>query len=191
MTLGTDDGKTARIAHDARFLGADLPRLGERGLPLLVGDVIFLDAALRENVAREVLGVATEQDVGTTAGHVGGDGDGPGATGLRDDVCLLLVELRVEHRMLDATLGEQRGKPFRAFDGDGADQAGLLARMALGDIVGHGVELGVDRTIDEVGQLLANDRPVGRDHLDGKLVDVAELGVLGLGRTGHARELVV
>ena len=63
--------------------------------------------------------------------------------------------------------------------------------MALGDIVGHGVELGVDRTIDEVGQLLANDRPVGRDHLDGKLVDVAELGVLGLGRTGHARELVI
>jgi len=64
-------------------------------------------------------------------------------------------------------------------------------RVALRDVVCNGVELGIDRTIDKIGQLFANDGPVGRNHLDGKLVDVAELGILGLGRTGHARKLVI
>ena len=56
--------------------------------------------------------------------------------------------------MLDATLGKQRREALGALDGDGADEAGLLMRMALGDVVCHGVELGIDRAVDQIGQLL-------------------------------------
>ena len=191
MALGADDGKTACITHDTGLFGANLLGFGERRLPLLVRDFVLLDTTLGEDITREILGIAAEQDIRTTTGHVGGNGDGTGTSGLCDDVGLLLVKLRVEDRVLDAALGEQRRKALGALDGDGADQAGLLMRVALRDVVCDGVELGIDRAIDKVGQFFADDGPVGGNHLDGKLVDVAELGVLGLGRTGHARELVV
>ena len=44
------------------------------------------------------VGIAAELDVGAAAGHVGRDGDRAGHAGLRDDVRLLLVVARVEHR---------------------------------------------------------------------------------------------
>jgi hypothetical protein len=40
-------------------------------------------------------------DVGTAARHVGGDRDGAGHAGLRDDVGFLLVVARVQHGVLD------------------------------------------------------------------------------------------
>jgi hypothetical protein len=41
--------------------------------------------------------VAAEHDVGTAAGHVGGDGDGAGLAGAGDDAGLALVLLGVQH----------------------------------------------------------------------------------------------
>ena len=45
--------------------------------------------------------------------------------------------------------------------------------------------------VDEVGLVLADHRLVGRDRHDAELVGRHELGGLGLGGAGHARELVV
>ena len=61
---------------------------------------------------RHELGVAAEQDVGAAAGHVGGDGDGVLAAGLRDDLRFLRVELGVQHDVLDAAQLEQLRKPL-------------------------------------------------------------------------------
>ena len=63
--------------------------------------------------------------------------------------------------------------------------------MARLDLVGDGVELGVDGAVDQVLVVLARHGAVGRDDLDGQLVDLAELGVLGKRGTGHAGELLV
>ncbi len=43
------------------------------------------------------LGVAAQHDIGTTACHVGGDGDGALFTGLRHDLGFALVVLGVQH----------------------------------------------------------------------------------------------
>src|ERR1700735_4898214 len=54
----------------------------------------------------EKVDVAAQHDVGTAAGHVGGDRDGAAAAGLGDDAGFLLVVLRVEHVVRDAPLLE-------------------------------------------------------------------------------------
>ena len=63
--------------------------------------------------------------------------------------------------------------------------------MALLDLIGDRVELGVDGAVHQVVVIDAGDGAVGGDDLNGQVVDLAELGVLGNGRTGHAGELVV
>ena len=57
--------------------------------------------------------VAAEFDVGTAAGHVGGDGDVAGHAGVLDDVRLALVLLGVQHFVRDAVLLEHAGEQLR------------------------------------------------------------------------------
>ncbi len=47
---------------------------------------VVLRPALRRSRCEHVLGVAAEQDIGTTAGHVRRDRDRAELTGLRDDL---------------------------------------------------------------------------------------------------------
>ena len=63
--------------------------------------------------------------------------------------------------------------------------------MTLLDIVGNGVVLGLDGAVHQVLVVNTLHGLVGGDDLDGQLVDLAELGVLGERRTGHTGELVV
>ena len=72
------------------------------GLDALLGD--FVDSARRSRLQRGEFGFerTAEHDVGTAAGHVGGDGDRARAAGLRDDVRFALVLLGVEHFVRDA-----------------------------------------------------------------------------------------
>ena len=163
-----------RLAQDA---------LDNRGVHAKVEAHELLDGHL--------LGIATEQDVRTTAGHVGGDGHGAQATGLSDDLSLALMELGVQDLVLDAALVEQARQTLGALDGHGAHQDGLTGSMALLDLIGDRVELGVDGAVHQVVVIDAGDGAVGGDDLNGQVVDLAELGVLGDGRTGHAGELVV
>ena len=93
-------------------------------------------AVLEAIVAGHGLGIAAEQNVGAAAGHVGGDGDGAFAAGLRDDVRFALVLLGVEHLVRDAGLLEQLREVLGFFDGDRADQHGLAALVKLADAVG-------------------------------------------------------
>jgi hypothetical protein len=45
--------------------------------------------------------------------------------------------------------------------------------------------------VDPVGLVQPTNGPVRRDHVDVESIDLVELGLLGLGGAGHARELVV
>ena len=112
-------------------------------------------------------------------------------TGLGDDVGLALVVLGVEDLGLDAALLEQAVDPLGLLDGDGADQDRLAGVVALDDLVDQGLELGMLGLVDDVPVVLADHRPVGRDLDNAQLVDVVELGRLGLGRARHPRDLVV
>jgi hypothetical protein len=91
--------------------------------------------------ARHELRVAAQDDVGSTAGHVGRDGDRALAAGLRDHVGLALVLLGIEHAVRDAFLAQQRRHDLGFLDADRADQHGLAARVAVLDLGQHGAEL--------------------------------------------------
>ena len=142
-------------------------------------------------LAHQLVGVAAQQDVCTTAGHVGSDGHGAIATSLGHDMGLALVVLGVEDLVRDTALSEGGGQFLGALDGDGAHQDRLALGVTTLNVVGNGVVLGLDGAVDQVLVVNTLHGLVGGNDLDGQLIDLAELGVLGERRTGHAGELVI
>ena len=113
------------------------------------------------------------------------------AARLRDDLGLAHVVLGVEHRVRDVLLLEHVREHFGLLDRDGADEDRLALLVALEDLVDDRAELALLVLVDEVGVVVADHRLVGRDLHDVELVDLVELGGLGVGGAGHARQLVV
>jgi len=138
-----------------------------------------------------LLEISAQHDVGTPTGHVGGDGHGPGPSGLGDDLRLPLVLLRVEHLMGDAELAQDRGQLLRGLDRGGSHQHGLAAPDTLADIFDDRLVFFGRRAIDLVRGVLPDHGHVRRDHDHFEPVDVLELVGLGVGGAGHARQLLV
>ncbi len=115
----------------------------------------------------------------------------PAPAGLGDDLRLLGVVLRVEHRVRDAAAAQHLGEDLGVLHRDRADQHRLAALVPLDDVLDDRVELRLLGLVDDVGLVRADHRPVGRDRHHADLVDLVELGRLGLRRTGHAGELLV
>ncbi len=93
--------------------------------------------------------------------------------------------------MLDAALVEQPRQQLGDLDRDRAHQDRLAPVVAVGDLARHRGPLPVLGLVDLVVVVLPDHRPVGGDLHHLELVDLHELGGLGEGRAGHARELVV
>ncbi len=161
------------------------------GRLVLLRRVDRVEAALTQLDVGEDVGVAAEHDVGTATGHVRRDRHRAGPAGLRDDLRFLLVELRVEHAVRNTALGELPGQVFRSLDARRTDEDRLALLVTLDDVVDDGRELRFLGLVDQVALVDAHHRAVGRDRDDTQAVDLVELGGLGLGRTGHARQLVV
>ena len=159
---------------------------------------------------------AAELDVGAAAGHVGGDGDGPGHAGLGHDVGLLLVEAGVQHGellgslagagggverlepallrevdLLEAGLLEQLRHQLGLLDRGRADQHGLHPRGRLLDLDDDRLHLLLEGPVDDVVLVHAGHGHVGGDLDHVELVDLLELLGLGGGGAGHAAELLV
>jgi len=141
--------------------------------------------------AADLVDAGPEFDVGTAAGHVGGDGDGAALSGAGDDLGLLLVELGVEHGVHDALALEQAAEDLGGLDGDGADEHGLAAAVGHLDLLDDGLVLVAAGLEDGVVAVDADAGLVRRDDDDGQLVDLEKLGGFGLGCAGHAREFFV
>ena len=142
-------------------------------------------------VGGDRLRVAAEDDVGAAAGHVGRDRHGAGAAGLDDDLGLLLVELGVEDDVRDLALLQKLREPLGLFDRDRSDEDRLALLPQLEDLVRDGVVLLALRRVHDVLVVRPDHGHVGRDDDDVELVDLVELRGLGVGRAGHARELLV
>ncbi len=117
----------------------------------------------------------------------------PGWPGLGDDLALALgvLGLRVEDHVLDAALGQLLAEQLGHLDRDRADEHRLAALVALLDLGDDRVPLAVLGLVDLIVLVGAHHRPVRRDLHDAELVDLHELGRLGEGGAGHARQLVV
>ena len=194
VALGADDVEPAGLEDGlAGLLDTRVERGQQLGEALVVVGVAGLEAELGELVARQLLGVAAELDVDAAAGHVGGDRDRAGTAGPGDRLALLLgvLGLGVQHRVLDAALVELAAEQLGDLDGDRADEHRLALLVAGLDLARDRAPLAVLGLEDLVVLVLADHRAVGRDLDDVQLVDLHELGGLGEGRAGHARELVV
>ncbi len=199
-------GAAAQLVVDpARFvaLGAD-DMQAARGLDLLVqrlpfrlqlrdarGLVVVRQIGIGLDEAGLLLDVAAQHDVGTAARHVGGDRDHLRPTRLRDDLRLARVLLGVEHLVRQLFLVQQVRQVFRGLDRRGADQHRLPALVAFADIADHGVVALLGRLEDLILEVLALGRLVGRDHDHFQAVDLLEFIGFGVGRAGHAGQLLV
>ena len=132
-----------------------------------------------------------QHDVRTTASHVGGNGYAASLASQGNNFGFLLVLFGVEHAVGDAELCQPVREHFGRFNGDGAHKHGLLFIVQFGNGLHNGVELLLPRAVDEVGVILADHGPVGRNGNDIEVVNLVEFNCFGVSRTGHARKLVV
>ncbi len=207
MALGADDKQAAGGADLIRLvlhfffilifkLGEGLPRvqdflvvgLGKAGG---LGDQLVGEFHLAHFRGGHELGVAAQDNIGTAARHVGGDGDRAELAGLRDDLRLALVLLGVEDLMLDARALEGAAELFALFDADGTHQHRLALLVALPDLPDDSVELRVLGLEQQVGVVGADHGLVGGDLDAVEAVDFLEFVAFGHRRTGHAGKLFV
>ena len=129
VALGADDVQAAGGDHLARGAASTPRARASRSASVVSGG----------SACELGLEVAAEHDVGAAAGHVGRDRDGARAAGLRDDVRLALVLLRVQHLVRDAvpSSAAPRGTPRsrsrscrRARAGRAAWQSLMSSRIA-------------------------------------------------------------
>ena len=130
-------------------------------------------------------------DIGTTTGHVGGDGHGSRLSGLGHDFGLALVQLGVQHVVFDFAQGEHTAQQLRYFDRGGTHEHGTSGLDHLHNLFDNGVVLGPLGLVDAVLHIDTGYRLVGRDSHHIEFIDVPELTGFGLGGTGHTGQLVI
>ena len=194
MALGAEHVQTAEL-DDFLMLVLDLVLdFGQSARPtllVLVRSVIRRIAFGLELRIGEELDVAAEHDIGTTACHVGGHGDGALTACDGHNGGFLVMLLRVQHLVRNLGHVKQRGHDFGGFHGCGTQQDRLALLVALGHITDDGGELFLLGTEDQIVLILADHRLVGRNRQHAQLVGAHEFGGFGLCGTGHACQLVV
>ena len=194
VPLGADDVEAAGLHDQLAVVGDLLLEARVRLVPRLVVLLgLGLELLLGQLQLGQVLRVAAQLDVHATAGHVGGDRDGAGAARLGDDLALALgvLGLGVQDGVLDLLLGQHARQQLGHLDRDRADQDRLALLRTRLDLTHDGAPLAVLGLVDLVVVVLALHHAVGRDLDHLQLVDLHELGGLGQGRAGHARQLLV
>ena len=160
--------------------------LGLFGIQQVLAEVLLAHLGLGHE-----LGIAAQHDIGTTACHVGGDGDGTLFTGLRHDLGLALVVLGVQHVEVAGVLLQHFGQRLALFHADRTHQHGLALLVAFQHLLDNGIVFAVDRLVDGVRIIDALTGTVGGHRDDVQAVDLGELGGFGLGGTGHTGQLFV
>ncbi len=179
VTLGADNVQTTGGQHR---IVTHLPGGFQLG-NLLAGRVLQLGDLC--------LPVTAQHDVGTTTGHVGGDGDRTCLTGLGNDLRFHGVELGVQHLVRDLLLGQDAGEQLGVLDRDGTNQYRLAALHTLTDIFDDGGILLIGGQVDQIAHVLAHHWFVGRDNHGIQAINLLEFKGFGIRSTGHARQLVV
>ena len=98
----------------------------------------------------------------------------------------------VEHLVLgDTGALQQLGQPLRLLDRHGSNEDRPALAVQRLDLLDDRGELLALRLVHDVRVVRPDERAVGRDDHDVQLVDLGELRGLGVGRAGHARQLLV
>src|SRR5690606_22654919 len=132
-------------------------------------------------------------DVRSAAGHVRGDGHGAHLPRLGHDLRFRLraVSPGVQHVVLDARALQHPAERLGDLNGGRTHEHRLSVLVVLLDFLDRRTVLLALRLVDEVVFVDTSDGFVRGDDHDIHLVDLPELLRLRLGRTRHARELLV
>ena len=192
MTLGADDAQSSKHADGIALAVGDVPCLsvGRVELPFCSRLLIFHTELLKGGLTKHLI-VASEQDVGSAASHVGGDGDRAKPARLGYDRSLALVLFRVEHLVPDATFGKLLRQPLGSLHRRRAHEHGLPLGVTALYLVGNGGELDLGSAENQVAFVFADHGLVRGNRDDGHVVDAAKLAVGGKCRARHAGKLLV
>ena len=136
--------------------------------------------------------VSAQNDVGTTAGHVGGYGYGSQTSRLSDDRGFLVVLFGVEHvEVLDAAFFQHIGNELRYFNGYGTHKHRLPCVVMLFHQIGYSLVLAFLGLEYSVFIVFTDDRHVGRYHYYVHVVYISEFVFFRLRRTGHSGQFLV
>src|SRR5579864_4542027 len=196
LLLVAVEGLVPLLGRHYIFVAAVIPNghvgVVDAGLHFALGRAQRLrDSLLHAFLLGHEFGVAAEQNVGTAAGHVGGNRDHALASGLRHNLGFALVILGIQHDVLDALLLQKLREAFGFFDRGGTNQHRLVALIEPLNLIRGGEIFFLLGAIHNVRILNPQQRLVGRDDQHFELVDLVELGRFRLGSTGHAREFLV
>ena len=179
------------LERDEELRAPRIALTGAATAQLAIGAARLMALGADHEKTTQIRDAFTEFDVGATAGHVGRHGDRAPPAGLRDDLRLLGVKLRVEHGVGDLGALEHARERLRRLHRSGADEARLAPAVRLLDSCDHRIELfatGLEHLVVLIDPAV---RPVGRDWQHVEVIDVVELGSLRLGGAGHPRQFLV
>ena len=131
------------------------------------------------------LRIVIQLNIGSSTGHVGGDGNRSVLSCLCDDLSLLLVELRVQYGVLNSLTLEHTAQQLRSLDGDRTYQYRLTFGMRRLYLFHNRTEFFLLGLIYRILMIHTRNRTVGWNLNNVHAVNVTELLLLSESRTGH------
>ena len=186
MALGADYVQAAGGQH---FFMLGFPAVFQIGNA--AGFFFFAEALIGIDGMALMLHIATQHDIGAAAGHIGGHGNHARFAGLRHNQSLALVLFGIQHIVRQTLLIQQLGHQFGVFNAGGTHEHGLAGFMAALDIGHHGFVFFFGGAENLVVGVFALHRPIGGDNHGFEAVDALEFKRFGVGRAGHAGQLVI
>ncbi len=113
-----------------------------------------------------------ELDIGTSSGHVRGDGDSPDLPGIGDDIGFAFVSSGVEDAVVDAEGQELFSECFGGFDGGCSDEYGSVVVDQFGNLCDDGVSFVIGVQEDSRFESISDAGSVSGDGGDVHAVDL-------------------
>ncbi len=130
-------------------------------------------------------------DIGSTACHVGGNGNNTGKSGVQYNLRFALMLFRIQHIMGDVFPLEHPANRLGDIHTRRTHEHGPFDRTHFLDLVKHGIEALTLRLVNHVVLVFAYHRLVRRDDNNIKLVNIKKLRRLCFRGTGHARKFLI
>ena len=156
-----------------------------------LGNDFFLITGFPQFLLCQILCVAAQHNIRTTACHVGCNGHCAHFAGLRHDFRLFFVVLCVQHIVRNALLFQHSRHQFALFDRNGTHQNRLSLFMALNNLIHHRPEFCGLRFVNHIGMVYSCHRLIGGNLDNIQFVNGLEFFLLGHCRTGHTGQLAV
>ena len=130
-------------------------------------------------------------DIRTTTGHVRCYRYNALTTGFRYNLCLLLMQFRIQHIMRNTAHTEHTAQKFTHLHRGRTHQYRTAFANQFLDLSYHGIVFLALGAVNAVVHIDAGNRTIRRNHHHIEFVDIPKLTRFRLGRTGHTREFIV